>query len=159
MAHELEVGTIRDSLPGIWHISATNFPMWLNGARRDPEFEYVLKSEVPLTLDDRVHYTDERDRPKIISGTDRWVGDHFVWRGARALVLVRSHWQVASLSDDVLVIHFEKSRVTAAGTDVAIRAGTEHPELRRHIASDPTGFGLSVEQFASLSWLDHIPAL
>ena len=157
MVEEVEVDAIRDSLPGSWHISATNFPMWVNGSRRDPEFEYVLRSEVPLMLDDRVHYTDERGRQRTISGTDRWVGDHFVWRGAGALGLVRSHWHVASLRDDVMVIHFEKSSVTPAGTDVAIRAGSEHPELRRRIAGDPVGFGLTVEQFASLSWLDHIP--
>ena len=159
MTDEVEVDTIRYSLPGIWHISATNFPMWVNGSRRDPEFEYALRAEGSLALDERVHYTDERDRRRTITGTDRWVGDHFVWRGSGALGLLRSHWHVAFLSDDVLVLHFEKSSVTPAGTDIAIRAGSEHPELRRRIAGDPTGFGLSVEQFASLSWLDHIPAL
>ena len=106
-----------------------------------------------------MHYTDGRGRARTIVGTDRWNGDHFVWRGGGALSLLRSHWHVASLVDDVLVIHFERSRVTPAGTDVAIRAGSEHPELRRRIAADPSAFGLTVEQFASLSWLDHIPTL
>lgn len=159
MAGEVEVGVIRDLLPGTWRISATNFPIWVNGSRRDPEFEYVLKTEVPLILDDRVHFTDERGRRRTVAGTDRRVGDHFVWKGVGALSLLRSHWHVASLTDDVLVIHFEKSPVTPAGTDIAVRAGTEHPELRRRIAGDPVGFGLTIEQFASLSWLDHIPRL
>ncbi len=159
MGDAVEIETIRDSLPGNWRISATNLPMWVNGSRRDPEFEYALVSETPLTLDDRVHYTDERGHRRTIIGTDRWVGDHFVWRGTGALRLARSNWLVASLQEDVLVIHFEKSRVTPAGTDIATRVGTEHPELRRRIAGDPAGFGLTVEQFASLSWLDHLPTL
>lgn len=159
MLDTVEPDTIRDDLPGTWHISATNFPMWVNGTRRDPAFEYSLRADDPLTLDDQVHYTDDRGRQRTITGVDRWAGDHFVWRGAGVLGMVRSRWSVASLSDDVLVIHFEKSRVTPAGTDVAIRAGTEHPELRRRIAANAAGFGLTLEQFASLSWLDHIPAL
>ncbi|MDP9028676.1 MAG: hypothetical protein M3N46_14190 [Actinomycetota bacterium] len=159
MTDAVEVDTIRGSLPGTWRISATNFPMWVNGSRRNPEFEYALRTEKPLALDDRVHYTDERGRRRTITGVDRWAGDHFVWRGAGVLGLLRSHWHVASLTEDVLVLHFEKSSVTPAGTDVAIRAGSEFPELRRRIAGDPGGFGLTVEQFASLSWLDHIPAL
>lgn len=159
MGDSVQVETIRDSLPGIWRISATNLPMWVNGSRRDPTFEYALVSETPLTLDDQVHYTDEHGRRRTISGTDRWVGDHFVWRGVGSHRFVRSSWRVASLQEDVLVVHFEKSRVTPAGTDIAVRVGTEHPELRRRIAGDSAGFGLTVAQFASLSWLDHIPTL
>lgn len=158
MADALEIETIRDVLPGSWRISATNFPMWVNGSRRDPEFEYVLRGENPLTLDDRVRYTDGRGRPRTIAGTDRWRRDHFVWRGAGGLALLRSRWRVASLLGDVMVIHFEKSRVTPAGTDIAIRVGSEHPELRRRVSHDPAGFGLTLEQFASLTWLDHVPA-
>jgi hypothetical protein len=159
MPESVEVDAIRDLLPGTWHISATNFPMWVNGSRRNPEFEYSLRSEVPLVVADRVGYTDEHGRQRTIMGVDRWSGDHFVWRGTGAHSLLRSRWSVAFLSDDVLVIHFEKSRVTPGGTDIAIRAGTDHPELRRRIASDAAGFGLTLEQFASLSWLDHIPSI
>lgn len=159
MADPVEIDTIRDELPGTWHIGATNFPMWVDGSRRDPEFEYELRADGELSLDDRVHYTDERGRRRTITGIDHWAGDHFVWRGAGLLGMLRSRWSVASLSGDVLVIHFEKSRVTPAGTDIAVRAGSEHPELRKRIAGNAEGYGLSLEQFASLSWLDHIPTL
>ena len=158
MAEPIEVARIRDVLPGSWQLSATNFPMWVNGSRRNPEFEYALRSEVPLVLTDRVRFTDDRGGQRVITGTDRWAGDHFSWRGAGALALRRSRWSIAWLSDDLLVIHFEQSRATPAGTNVAIRAGSEHPELRRRIAGDAAGFGLTLEQFASLSWLDHIPS-
>jgi hypothetical protein len=153
----VQIESIRESLPGAWHISATNFPMWVDGSRRDPEFEYVLRDGEPVSFDDRVTYVDEKGRSRTIAGVDRWTGDHFVWRGGGVLGLLRSRWNITWLEEDVMVIHFEKSRVTPAGTDIAIRAGTQHPELRRRIAGDPIGFGLTIEQFASLTWLDHIP--
>ena len=58
-------------LPGTWRIGATNFPMWVNGERRDPEFEYVLRDGEPASFDDRVTYVDEKGRSKTISGVDR----------------------------------------------------------------------------------------
>jgi hypothetical protein len=32
-------------------------------------------------------------------------------------------------------------------------------ELRSVIAADPGSFGLSLEEFASLTWLDHLPPI
>jgi hypothetical protein len=159
MGEPVDEAVIRDALPGTWRIGATNFPMWVNGSRRDPQFEYGLRRSEPLAIDDRVHYRDDKGNSRTIPGVDRWKGDHFVWRGVGVMALLRSRWSVAWLGDDVLVIHFEKSRVTPAGTDVATRVGTDHPELRSRIASDPARFGLTVPQFASLTWLDHIPSL
>ena len=158
MGEPVDVEVIRDALPGTWRIGATNFPMWVNGSRRDPQFEYGIRTSQPLAIDDNVHFHDEKGNSRTISGVDRWKGDHFVWRGTGLLRVLRSRWSVAWLADDVLVIHFEKSRVTPAGTDVATRVGTDHPELRRRIAGDPARYGLTVPQFASLTWLDHIPS-
>ena len=159
MGESVEVDVITNSLPGAWHISATNLPMWLDGSRRDAELEYSLRGEQPLVLDDRVHFTDANGTPRTIAGVASWTGDGFRWRGAGRLRLQHGRWTVGALDGDVLVIHFERSRATPAGTVVAVRAGTRHPELRRLIAADPQRFGLSLEQFASLTWLDHVPAV
>ena len=158
MGESVGVDVIASALPGSWRISATNFPMWLNGSRRDPEFEYGVRREHPLAFDDRVRFRDDRGRPRTIAGVDHWTGDAFVWRGVGVLGLLRSRWSVAYLADDVMVLHFAKSRITPAGTDIVVRVGTDHPELRRSVSADPARFGLTVEQFASLTWLEHVPA-
>ena len=55
------------------------------------------------------------------------------------------------------VIRFEKSVVTPAGVDVVVGEGVDASELRTVIAADPASFGLTLEEFASLTWLDHLP--
>jgi hypothetical protein len=106
-----------------------------------------------------MNYRDDRGRERIITGTDHWIGDGFQWRGGGATRFLASNWTISWLADDLLVVHRARSRVAGQGIDVAIRAGSNHPELRRRIARDPTSFGLTLEQFASLTWLDHVPAL
>jgi len=145
-------------LPGRWTVKATNFPMWLSGERRDPTFEYRLQSERPLRLSDRVAYVDADGKHKTIVGTDRWTGEGFTWRmrGIGGL-FVRSRWQVAGARPGLAVIRFEKSMVTPSGVDVVVGEGVDATELRSVIAADPASFGLSLEEFASLTWLDHLP--
>lgn len=144
-------------LPGRWTIKATNFPMWTGGANLDPVIEYSLVRSSPLVLGDTVEYHDVRKGARTIVGTDRWRGDCFVWRGRRRLGLLASRWAVAGLVDDVVAIRFERSAVTPAGVDVLLREGVESPELRSQVAADPARLGLTVEEFASLTWLDHLP--
>lgn len=141
-------------LPGRWTIRATNFPMWLSGERRDPVFEYGLLRESPLTLSDRVSYTDESGKAKTIVGTDRWHGHGFTWRlkGFGGL-FVRSRWEVAAVRQGLLVIRFDKSIATPGGVDVVVGEGVDSGELRTVIAADPSAFGLTLEEFASLTWL------
>ena len=78
--------------------------------------------------------------------------------GLRGL-FVKSHWEVAGVRQGLVVLRFEKSVVTPAGVDVIVAEGLDATELRSVIAADPASFGLSIEEFASLTWLDHLPAL
>jgi hypothetical protein len=41
--------------------------------------------------------------------------------------------------------------------DVVVAEGVDAIELRSYVASDPSSFGLTLEEFASLTWLDHLP--
>ncbi|MGN6502758.1 MAG: hypothetical protein ACTHKX_07640 [Pseudolysinimonas sp.] len=144
-------------LPGRWIVKATNFPLWL-GDRRDATFEYELLRDQPLTLSDTVSYVDPDGKPKTLRGTSRWVGDGFARRarGSRGL-LGTSRWEVAGARPGLVVLRFEQSVANPAALDVVVPEGADAHELRSTVAADPAAFGLAVEEFASLTWLDHLP--
>jgi hypothetical protein len=160
MQHFDDVLTLQQVLPGRWTVKATNFPMWLSGERRDPAFEYVMLRADPLVLADEVTYTEADGKTKSIRGVDRWNGRGFTWKmnGLRGM-FVKSRWEIAGIRQGLVVLRFEKSVVTPAGVDVIVAEGLDATELRSVIAADPASFGLSLEEFASLTWLDHLPAL
>ena len=155
MPSALDERTTADLLPGTWFIAATNFPMWLSGERREPRFNYELLSTDPLVLGDEVSYVTAEGEQKRIVGKDTWKHDEFVWRGKGLLMPFTSRWHIAGAADDgtVLVIRFERSRATPGGIDIVVREGTSHPELRKAVARGSEAFGLSPEEFASLTWI------
>jgi hypothetical protein len=160
MQHFEDVATLQQVLPGRWVVKATNFPMWLTGERRDPAFEYVVLRSDPLVLADEVTYVELDGKVKSIRGVDRWNGTGFTWKmnGLRGL-FVKSRWEIAGLRQGLVVLRFEQSVFTPAGVDVIVAEGLDATELRSVIAADPASFGLTIEEFASLTWLDHLPAL
>lgn len=155
MRAPLDEKTLAGLLPGTWTVAATNFPLWLSGERTEPSFSYELIGENPLVLSDDVGYLDAEGQEKHILGTDTVKRHEFVWRGKGLLRLAKSHWHVAGASDDgtVAAIRFSKSAVTPSGIDIIVRSGTHHPELRALIARSTELFGLSPEDFGSLTWL------
>lgn len=142
-------------LPGSWTIRATNFPFWLNGDRVNGVLNYELKSVSPLVFGDLVTYNKPDGTEKRIAGMDKYTGESFVWRGNGMLKLLASHWAVTGASDDlnVLAIQYQKSLVTPAGIDIIVREGHTADEARSLVALRTDQFGLSAEQFASLTWL------
>ncbi len=134
---------------------ATNFPMWLDGTRHNPEFTYETINGAELTFSDTVSFTTSDGEPKTILGTDRLRGDEFVWRGQGWRKLLTSRWQVVGANDefDIVVIRFSRSRLTPAGIDVLVRAGADTYAVRSTVAHAAERFGLSAEEFASLTWL------
>ncbi len=158
MQHFDDVATLQQVLPGRWTVKATNFPMWLSGERREPAFEYVKLRSDPLVLADEVTYLDAEGKMKSIRGVDRWNGRGFTRKvnGLRGLV-VKSNWEIAGVRQGLVVLRFEKSVASPAGVDVIVAEGLDATELRSFIAADPASFGLSLEEFASLTWLDHLP--
>jgi len=152
-ARDLELATI---LPGTWNVRATNFPMWLSRERKSPAMTYTLLTESPLTLRDDVSYFTRDNVEKHIIGTDKKAGAGFVWRGKGRLRLFSSRWAVIGANDDasVLAIRFDKTLATAAGIDIIVREGSEPRELRSLVARGTEMFGLTAEDFASLTWLE-----
>ncbi|HEV7950723.1 MAG TPA: hypothetical protein VGP24_13240 [Glaciihabitans sp.] len=146
-------------LPGDWKIVATNFPMWLTGERSDPTFSYRLISENPLVLGDDVSYTTAAGVRKHLLGVDRWKGRDFTWRGKGLTRLVASSWSVpgVNVAGTIAAIRFSKSLVSPAGIDIVVRADADFPEPRAAVATESQRFGLTAEDFASLTWLDRLP--
>ena len=142
-------------LPGSWTVRATNFPMWLGGDRLNPRFTYGLLGDAPLTLSDDVSYSTREGVEKHVIGTDRWSRDTFVWRGKGLLNLAKSRWTIVGASEDgsALTIRFEPTVATPAGIDVIVREGVDLPELRTTVAHNTDRFGLTAEDFGTLTWL------
>lgn len=156
MHHVVDESTLAEILPGTWVIAATNFPMWLTGERQDPTFTYGLVSTDPLVLSDEVSFTTAEGEAKSILGQDTWRGEEFVWRGKGLLKVAKSRWTVTGTSEDheVVAIHFTKSIATPAGIDIIVREGSAVPEIRAMLARDTERFGLTPEEFGSLTWLN-----
>jgi hypothetical protein len=158
MRATLDETSLAELLPGSWTVAATNFPMWLGGKRQRPTFRYELISTSPLVLSDDVSFVTADGIEKHIVGRNRWAHGGFRWRGKGRLRPFASHWAVTGASEDgsVLALHFSRSIATPSGIDIIVREGVEHPELRALIAGSTEEFGLSPEDFASLSWLAPI---
>lgn len=154
-ARDLDLTAI---LPGSWNVRSTNFPMWLNKERLSPRFTYTLLKESPLTLTDDVSYFTTDNVEKHVLGTDRLAGAGFVWRGKGLLKPFSSRWQVIGANEDatVLAIRFDKTLGTPAGIDIIVRDGKDPDELRSLVARNTEKFGLTAEDFASLTWLEPV---
>ena len=154
MHEQLDESALAELLPGTWTIAATNFPMWLSGERRSPKFTYGLVSSSPLVLTDDVSYETPAGEKKHIAGKDSYANDQFVWRGKGLLALFSSRWSVvgATKAGTVLAIRFAKTLATPAGIDILVRDDAQ-VEARAVVAGASKEFGLSPEDFASLSWL------
>ena len=149
------------ALPGVWQIAATNFPMWVSGERKAPTFRYEILTKNPLKLSDTVSWSTPTGIVRSLHGIDTWHNGGFRWRGKKLLSLVSSRWNIASIDDDgaIAVLRFSRTRVTPAGIDIVIRQNDSTTEesmrtMRAAVAADPTAYGVSTEEFASLTWLD-----
>lgn len=140
---------LREVLPGTWRIHATDFPMWLGGKRSRPTITYTPLPGPGLVLRDEVAYLTRSGKTRRVLGTDGYRQGGFVWRGNGPLRVLASRWRVAWTSEDgeVVVITFDRSLVTPAGTDVLGRGDADRPGLRERLA------GLGVSGLGGLTWL------
>ena len=145
-------------LPGTWHLRATNFPNWMYGERRSPTLTYELLSRDPLRFGNDVSWITADGEDKHILGIDHGRSDDLglVWHGTGIMSLFRTRWSVSGSSElgEIVVLRIFKSLLTPAGIHVIVRDGERIDELRSVIARESVRFGLSAEDFASLTWLD-----
>lgn len=156
MGETIGEARLRALLPGTWRVAATNFPMWLAGDRLDPTVTYEVLAQSPLVLGDEVVFRGPDGEEQRLVGQNRWRQGRFVRRAQSRLRLSRSRWTVSGCSDDgtIAVVQFESSRAIPDGVDVLLRDDVYEPELRRVVARATETFGLSPEQFGSLTWLE-----
>ena len=135
---------------------STNYPMWLTRERKSPRFTFELISPSPLTLRNDLSYFTRDNLEKHIVGVDKWARDSLVYRGRGLLWVLQTRWAVIGTNTDetVLAIRFEKSLASPAGIHVLVREGADVDELRSLVARGAEQFGLTAEDFASLTWLD-----
>lgn len=156
MGETIDEARLRALLPGAWRVAATNVPMWLAGDRLNPTVTYEVLGESPLVLGDEVAYRAPDGGEHRLAGQNRWRHGRFVHRARSRLRLARSRWTVSGCSDDgtIAVVQFEPSRAIPDGVDVLVREDVHEPELRRVVARATGTFGLSPEEFGSLTWLE-----
>lgn len=136
-------------LEGTWHVVSTNFPMWLDGTKRDPRFTYGLlpDSNEGARLSDEVSYQDvETGARETIEGIDTQdpsVPAHFTWRGDGILMLFTSEWYVAAIAPDRswAIIYFTETPATPEGVDIIARTPWLPPAAKQSaldvLRSDP----------------------
>lgn len=144
-------------LVGTWHIHATNFSMWLSGKRDNPKFIY-RETDSPHVLLDTVSYTTKSGHTKTIKGKDTYDSETgvYTWRGTYLLRLVSSKWRVLFIDKNqgIAIIAFEKSLLTSSGIDIISRHKTfDRTSLKSSFSKQPNDYGLSEEQYHSLTWL------
>lgn len=145
-------------LEGGWTVAASNFPMWLEGNKTDPNFIYrVRPGTSPVELDDIVAYT-QSGRRDTIEGTDTQdpsAPAHFTWRGNGLLAAFSSDWIVMAHGPDDrwLILYFTKTLVTPEGVDVIVKrpplSAEDRESIQKLLASDP----FLKERSRGLLWL------
>jgi hypothetical protein len=146
--------TLADLLPGTWHVAASNLPLWLSGEGLEPKLGYELVSTQPLVLASTVSFSTTDGEARSTSGVDTLRGSEFRRRGKGRQRLFPSRWEVAAQAEGgtIAVIRYAESRSMHSGLDILVRVGSSYPNLRAMVAHASTDFGLSPEDFASLSW-------
>ncbi len=128
------------ALAGTWHVVATNFPMWTEGKKTKPTFNYGVLGEGRLS--DVVRYVED-GAPGYIEGVDtqdKETPTHFTWRGTGLLVLFVSAWDLVALdpAGEWAIVYFSSTLATPEGVDIITRRLQPPPEAALAvIAADP----------------------
>lgn len=142
-------------LPGTWAVAASNLPLWLDGERREPGCTFEVVSTDPLVVSDDIVFTTPEGEERHVAGTSTLRTDgRFKRRGSGRRRFLSATWSVSGASEDgtIMAIRYAASRVVPEGIDIVVREGSHYPELRAMIAHTTTDYGLSPEDFGSLTW-------
>ncbi|MGV8876139.1 MAG: hypothetical protein ACOH1K_01370 [Rhodoglobus sp.] len=162
MNHDCDVSLLAAKLPGSWSVAATNSPLWIDGTRHNPQFDFDLMSGdgtgdggEELAFGDTVSFSTTAGEKRSIVSTSRLNGDEFIRRGRGVRKVLPSRWRVigASTDFDIVVIRVAHSFLTPGAIDVLVHSDAPHPTVRSTVASSTDTLGLSIEDFASLTWL------
>ncbi|MDI2097906.1 hypothetical protein [Ruicaihuangia caeni] len=145
---------LAEVLPGTWHVSASNLPVWVSADAAGLSVEIEVVKHDPLMLRHLIVVESRDGRVKRIGGVDRWVGTRFRTR-SRALTPFRwGHWHITGISPDRdhIVVRMAKLRALPDSILICRRDGVEVDDLRATVSARTEPLGLSPEDFASLTW-------
>lgn len=117
------MNSIFNILSGTWFIISTNFPMWLDGSKTNPTFNYTITEKNGKTfLIDEVKYI-KNGKTKTINGFDYLDLNNdkaFTWKGKGFLAIAKSHWEIKLMDEknEWAVIWFSKTLFTPEGVDI-----------------------------------------
>lgn len=110
-------------LSGTWFIISSNFPMWIDGNKTNPTFNYTIAEKNGKTfLIDEVKYS-KNGKTKTINGFDYINPNNdkaFTWQGKGFLAIAKSHWEIKLIDEknEWAVIWFSKTLFTPEGVDI-----------------------------------------
>lgn len=155
MADIHDVSVLANALPGNWTVGATSLPGWSFNPQVPPRFAYQLVTALPLVLSHEIVFESADGKPKSYVGTTRWRGRSFLSHTGRFTLLKRGRWSVNGLGADGNVLAFTLSKALTVPESIFVltRVDSGVTDLRALVASGYAAYGLTPEQFASLTWL------
>lgn len=150
----LDQSGIANTLVGEWRIGASNLDSWVDGARRNPVFQFAIEQESPLILREEQVFTTADGKERRIVVMNRLVHDEFVSK-SRRIAGTMNRWSVGGTDPDrgILIIRMIHPRGGQDGLIVLVRDSATIGELRTIIATDADSLGVGPEDFASLTWV------
>lgn len=147
---------LAELLPGTWQLGATNLPHFLTGERSSVTFSYELVTKDPLVVVEEQGYTGTDGKRRRLHRVSKWQQSQFQSRGSRLHRVKACTWTVAGAdqSGSIVALRYSKSRGIPEGLLLMTRRGADVRELRTVVATRFEEFGLSAEDFGSLSWFD-----
>jgi hypothetical protein len=141
-------------MPGRWKVRASNLVHWLSGERLDVGVTIEPVSTDPLVVSVEENYRTTDGKRRSVFRLSRLTDDGFVGRRGAFSRLSPPRWSVKGLSADgaIMVIVHESRRAAEAGMEVLVRSDSDSEGARAAIAQDWESYGLTVEDFAKLSW-------
>mmetsp|Transcript_23225 Transcript_23225/g.65210 ORF Transcript_23225/g.65210 Transcript_23225/m.65210 type:complete len:203 (-) Transcript_23225:105-713(-) len=162
--YKFDVASV-NTLEGLWHITLTTFPMWLEKKKYSPSLTYGAKFDHGTFegYTDLVQYKDKHGETEEIKGFDTLIEPReglrvtrallencalsFKWRGVGIEKLISSRWRFVCFGkdDQWAIISFESTLFTPAGFDVVARATNLTPAQHADVNVALANFGIPPE--------------
>jgi hypothetical protein len=121
-------------------------------------YTFSPHSGSPERVSESLTYSTHGGQEVTVESVNKLMGGVFISHGSGLARISTSRWTISGVSDDglVAIVRFEKTRLSAEGVNVLVRDGEARPSLRSEVASATDHFGLSLEDFASITWFGQI---
>ncbi len=126
------------NMEGRWYLQYTGSPLWHKEEIHTISFNYSVKHHgEELVLLDRVEYI-RNNKMRFRLGVDfpvDGIARTFKWKGRGINRTFRKHFEVTIITDEYMVLFFEKTLTSPTSLDVVTRSRTLSDELKNEIFS------------------------